>query len=209
MKDRRFSYLADLALVAVVIVIAVFVLRGRGGGDASIAVAAADWRVLSSGGHSQGSIEADVVLVEFLDYECPFCARAEPVIAGLLRNYPGRIRLVRWHFPLPQHADAVRAAIAVECAAEEGKYEAMHHRLFEQSNLSGLRYAALAVSLGADSSVFETCLSRPEIQDRVRAEHARGQELGITGTPAFILNGRWIGAVDPVVLRAMVLAAMD
>jgi len=144
-----------------------------------------------------------VVLVEFADYECPFCARHTQSTGSMIKETfvdSGRIQHVFLNFPLPFHANAQTAAEAAECAALQGKFWEMHERLFAQQH--ALRSADLLVHaqvLGLDTTAFTRCLEQGETRDKVRRDAEEGRRLGVSGTPAFFLGiQRKDGTVDLV-----------
>lgn len=147
---------------------------------------------------SIGPEDAPVTIVEFSDYQCPFCARAEPTIEQVLKEYEGKVRLVYRDFPLSFHQNAQKAAEATECADEQGKFWEYHDKLFEnQDALDVNNLKQYAKDLGLDSSKFDNCLDSGKYTEEVQKDLADGQSLGVSGTPAFFINGRLVSGAQP------------
>ena len=139
---------------------------------------------------SRGAASAPITIVEFSDFQCPFCTRAEDTIDQVLAQYGDRVRLVFRDFPLSIHPLAEGAAIAADCAREQGKYWEMNRALYaNQSKLSAPDLAATAATLGLDVERFNACMASPESRAEVAKDTADGQALGISGTPTFFING--------------------
>lgn len=158
----------------------------------------------------KGDANAPITIVEFSDYECPFCGKFySETYSSIVENYidTGIAKLVFRDFPLSFHPQAEGAAIAAECAGEQGEYFGMHDKLFEnQEDLGEELYLAAAEELGLDVDEFTTCLVDPVIAAEVAADAAEGSEYGVSGTPAFFINGELISGAQPY--EAFV-AAMD
>ncbi|HEX7622164.1 MAG TPA: thioredoxin domain-containing protein [Anaeromyxobacteraceae bacterium] len=140
----------------------------------------------------RGPADAWVTVVEFSDFECPFCGREEPVLSQLLGAYPADLRLVYKHFPLSQHADAVPAAVAAECAGDQGKFWEMHDLLFaHQTALGDQGLASYAAQLEIDVSAWQLCRTTAggAAAARVQADQALGNSIGIAATPTLVVNG--------------------
>lgn len=152
----------------------------------------------------KGNIDAPVTMVEFSDYECPFCGRHySQTYSQIIKEYvdTGKVRLVYRDFPLDFHPNAQKAAEAAECFKEqkgdEG-YWKYHDRLFEnQDSLSEVNYKKWAKELGADSSKFDTCLDSGKMASEVAKDLQDGQVAGISGTPGFIINGKLVSGAQP------------
>jgi protein-disulfide isomerase len=150
-------------------------------------------------GPSKGPATAPVTIVEFSDFECPYCVKAEPTVKALLAKYPNQVKLVYRDFPLPMHSHAPKAAEAAHCAGDQGKYWEMHEKLF--SNAQKLELAdlkAYARDLGIDGAKFDRCLESNEKAPLVEKNRKAGEEAGVTGTPAFFINGRLISGAQPL-----------
>ena len=140
---------------------------------------------------TRGSETARVVMIEYSDFECPFCMRfARETLPELDRQFiaTGKVRLVFRHLPLGKHRFAQKAAEAAECAGHQGKFWPMHDRLFlDPKSLADEDLRAHASALGLDSPAFETCQAGL-MADRVQSDSASARLLGVTGTPAFFIG---------------------
>jgi protein-disulfide isomerase len=149
-------------------------------------------------GPSRGPANAPVTIVEFSDYQCPFCERAERSVKEVLEKYGDKVRLVYRDFPLGNHANAGGAARAARCAGEQGKYWNMHAEIFaDQSKLSANDLKALAKKTGVNQSQFDKCLDSGKYQAEVQKDFQAGQNLGVDGTPTFFINGRRLVGAQP------------
>ncbi|HKC60852.1 MAG TPA: thioredoxin domain-containing protein [Myxococcales bacterium] len=151
-------------------------------------------------GPSRGPENAPVTIVEFSDFQCPYCGREYPVVERLMKEYDGRVRLVFRHFPLDFHNFAQKAAEAGACAADQGgeKFWKLHDRMFtNQQKLAVDDLKGYAKDLGLDSARFDKCLDGSEKRALVESDEKAGQEAGVTGTPAFFVNGIFINGAVP------------
>lgn len=153
----------------------------------------------STAGHTEGPEDAPITLVEFSDYQCPFCARAQPTVAKVLSRYDGKIRHVFMDFPLTQlHPLAMQAAVASHCAQEQGKYPQYHARLFADSrSLSAESLKKSAEDLQLDPAAFETCLASGKFDATIQRSLEAGRKVGVSGTPGFFVNGVPIHGSQP------------
>jgi protein-disulfide isomerase len=170
--------------------------------DAKVEVLLAAYRpprvVVEAKGPAKGPEKAPVTIVEFSDFQCPFCTRAEAVVAEVLRAYPDKIRLVYRDFPLPNHSDAPKAAEAAHCAGDQGKYWEMHAKLFaNQQSLDVKSLKGHAKAIGLDTARFDKCLDSGEKAKLVEEGKQAGTALGVTGTPAFFVNGILVSGAQP------------
>jgi protein-disulfide isomerase len=150
-------------------------------------------------GPSKGPANAPVTIVEFSDFQCPYCSRAEGVVTQVLDLYKDKVRLVYRDYPLPFHENAVKAAEAAHCAGDQGKYWEMHGKLFaNQAALDPKALKAHARDLKLDGSKFDKCLDSGEKAKLVEASKKAGEEAGVNGTPAFFVNGRMISGAQPL-----------
>ncbi|MCA1621657.1 MAG: DsbA family protein, partial [Acidobacteria bacterium] len=139
----------------------------------------------------KGNPGAAVTIVEFTDYQCPTCAAAQPVLDRLMTEYGDRVRLVVRDFPLQMHPEARKAAEAAEAAREQGKYWDFAAILFRnQSALKPEQLKQYAQVIGLDRAKFDAALDTGKFSDKVERDLLDGQRFGITGTPAFFVNGR-------------------
>lgn len=149
-------------------------------------------------GPSRGPAQAKVTIVEFSDFECPFCSRAIPTVEKVMKDYDGKVRLVFRHFPLEMHPKAEKAAEAGACAADQNKFWEMHDRMFkDQSKLNVPDLKKTAHDLGLDSARFDKCLDQGEKRALIDADLKAGSEAGVNGTPAFFINGFFINGAVP------------
>ena len=143
------------------------------------------------GARVRGAPMAPVTIVEFSDFQCPFCGAAHPELSRLLREFDGQVKLVFKHFPLSAHVRAIPAAHAAEAAAKQGKFWEMHDMLFEhQHALEDADLLHYAEALGLDMERFKTDLASKEVADRVDADRKQGEALKIEGTPTVYIDGR-------------------
>lgn len=149
-------------------------------------------------GPARGPAGAKVTIVEFSDFECPFCSRAETSVSEVMERYAGKVRLVFRHFPLPMHPNAPKAAEASACADEQGKFWEMHKQLFaNQQKLTSPDLKAHAKAIGLDEAKFGECLDQGKMKAKVDADQQAGAEAGVTGTPAFFINGKLLSGAQP------------
>lgn len=151
------------------------------------------------GAFAKGPATAPVTIVEFSDYQCPFCRRAHPTVEQLLADYGDKIRFVYRDYPLNFHPRAVPASVAARCAADQGKFWEYHNNLMvNQGDLSDTDLSKRAADLGLDEAEFATCTTEKRHEDAIQASFEDGAALGVTGTPAFFINGRAIVGARPV-----------
>jgi protein-disulfide isomerase len=152
-------------------------------------------------GPSKGPEGAPITIVEFSDFQCPYCARAEPTVKDLmeLEKYKGKIRLVFRDYPLDFHKLAPKAAEAAHCAGDQGKFWEMHGKLFAATpKLEVTDLKAYARELTLDGGRFDKCLDSGEKAKEVQEHFKAGAEAGVRGTPAFFINGRLISGAQPL-----------
>jgi protein-disulfide isomerase len=142
--------------------------------------------------HIQGPRTAAVTLVEYGDFECPYCGQAYPIVKQVMAEVGERARLVFRNFPLTQvHPHARRAAEAAEAAAAQGRFWEMHDMLFEhQDALEDDDLVSYAAQIGLDLDRFQVELARGAYADRVREDFMSGVRSGVNGSPTFFINGR-------------------
>ena len=149
---------------------------------------------------AKGPAAAPITIVEFSDCQCPYCARVNPTLKQVEDKYGDKVRVVFRDFPLVQiHKDAAKAAEAGECAHEQGKFWEMHDRLFaDQSKLQVEALKQKATEIGLDAEKFNQCLDSSKYAAEVQKDVDEGARYGVTGTPAFFINGRMLGGAQPV-----------
>lgn len=139
---------------------------------------------------AKGPDDAKVTIVEFSDFECPYCSRAVPSVDALLDKYKDQIKVVFLHFPLSFHKRAMPAAIASMCAHKDGKFWEMHDKIFEnQGDLTDAKFAEHAKAIGLDEGKFKSCLEDKTVEAQVRADMEQATTAGVQGTPSFFVNG--------------------
>ncbi len=160
--------------------------------------------------HSMGPTHSPVTLVQYADFECLHCARAQPILRQLRDEIPDAFRLIFRHFPVsadrPRAAGAARAAVA---AARQDRFWEMHDRLFTyQAHLSADAFQLHAEDLGLDLERFTRDTTDPQTTARIERDLASGRASGVRGTPTFFLNGvRYGDAPDLALLRRAILGA--
>ena len=139
---------------------------------------------------TKGPAKAPITIVEFSDYQCPYCGRAEATVMEVLKKYGDKVRLVYRDYPLSFHQNANVAAQASDCAKEQGKFWEMHDAMFaNQSKLTQPDLVETAGSLKLDKDKFKTCLDAGKYKDEVQKDFDAGMKYGVTGTPTFFING--------------------
>jgi protein-disulfide isomerase len=149
-------------------------------------------------GPSKGNATAKITIVEFSDFQCPFCSKAEPSVDEVMKTYGDKVKVVFRHFPLDFHDKAFKAAEASACAEEQGKFWEFHKTLF--SNQSALSIGDLkthAKTLGLDQAKFDACLDGSKMKVKVDEDMAAGRKAGVNGTPAFFINGILLSGAMP------------
>ena len=155
-------------------------------------------KIATAGFPSKGSASAPIEIVEFSDFQCPFCLRADPTVRQVLSTYGDRIHFVYRHYPLPNHPAARPAAEAAACAAEQGKFWQFHDALFANpTKLSDADLKEHAVTLGMNATQFNSCVDTHKLKPLVDADLKAGEEAGVNGTPAFFINGRALSGAQP------------
>jgi protein-disulfide isomerase len=152
--------------------------------------------------HIKGSPTAKVMIVEYSDFQCPYCSRAATdAVAQIIKDYvdTGKVRFIFRQFPLSSlHQYAEKAAEAAECAGDQGKFWEMYDKLFaNQQALDTDSLEKYAADLGLDTNKFNTCLTSGVKQTIVQAEYNEGSNFGVSGTPTFFVNGKAIVGAQP------------
>jgi protein-disulfide isomerase len=202
---RRTQWLLNAATGAVtVLAIIVGVLRVRAAileptvaaGAGSRTKTVPNWREFSRAGTRMGPINAPVTIVEFSDFQCPFCRVASGDLHDLRRWYAKDVAVVYRHLPI--HKFAQPAARAAECAARTGAFEAFHDLLFaEAESIGAKRWTRFAIEVGIhDTAQFKSCMDEPSVAALVHQDSAAAAALGAEGTPTFLINNLMISG-DP------------
>jgi protein-disulfide isomerase len=146
----------------------------------------------------RGAKDATVTIVEFSDFQCPFCQRVTTTLEQVEREYGGKVRIAFKHLPLSMHPKAPDAHAAAEAAHRQGKFWEMHDRIFEnQQEMSPEKYVEYAREIGLDVGRFERDRASPEVKERIEADKRVADGLGVSGTPAFFVNGRYLSGAQP------------
>lgn len=141
----------------------------------------------------------DLVIVEYSDFQCPFCTRAVPIVEQIIGEYGDNVRVYYKHFPLSQiHQYAQKAAEASECAADQGMFWEYHDKLFEnQASLDTPSLKRYAGQMGLDQNEFDACLDSGKKASLVKKDLQEGLKLGVTGTPTFLINEKKVVGAQP------------
>lgn len=163
--------------------------------------------------HAQGSSEAPVTIIEYGDFECPYCGRTYPLLKRLREELGDQIRLIYRHFPLNSvHPHASVAAQAAEAAGAQGKFWEMHSMLFEnQDALESFDFDQYALRIGLEVYRFRADLSSERFSRRVQRDYESGTQVGVRKTPTLFVNGaKYDGALEyPPLLEAVRAAAQS
>jgi protein-disulfide isomerase len=215
---RNTTNLVAVTIVGAVMFVSAAVCAGPGG--ANTLLAQDDWVRLPSSGdasdsepaqhispqasqpggdHPQrGGDNASITIVEYSDFQCPYCRQAESSLRQVLKKYGDRVRLVYMDFPLSFHQHAMEAAMAARCADEQGQFWPYHDALFESpSGLSAPALKGVAAQLGLDRASFDTCLDERKYESAVASDRAQGEASGASGTPYFNVNGQSMSGAQP------------
>ena len=142
---------------------------------------------------------APITIVEFSDFQCPYCRQGVKILKTLRQLYGDRIRIVYRDYLGPNHPYALQAAEAARCAGEQGKFWEYHDLLFDrQSAGTGWDFRLLAKELGLQSTAFDSCLHSGRFHDQIAKDLQEGLKLGITSTPTFFINGRPLVGAPPL-----------
>jgi protein-disulfide isomerase len=153
-----------------------------------------NWESLEVLTKRQGSKEAPVQIIEFFDYQCPYCKAVEPSVQYILEKFPEEVSLRYAHYPLNSHSYAYEAALAAECAAIQNRFQSYHQLLFaHQEELNKINYESLAVSAKVENTKdFSKCLENRATFLIIENGMALASELDIDAIPTFLINGKLI-----------------
>ena len=158
---------------------------------------------------SKGNANAPVTIIEFTDYQCPSCAKSQPIIEEVAKEYGDKVRLVARDYPLEQHIYAAKAAEAAEAAREQGKYWEYVAVLFKnQSALEVAKLKEYATQVGLDRAKFDQALDSGKFADKVQRDMREGDKLGVNSTPTVFINGKRVRDKTPEGLKAAIDAAL-
>jgi len=140
--------------------------------------------------HIRGNKDAAITIIEYSDFQCPYCSRFHPTMLQVMEEYTDSVRWVFRHFPLSFHPEAIPSALASECAGEQGKFWEYADGLFDnQTNLGSEFYATLAQDLGLNMTDFNDCMENEEYVDKIEAQAQAGAAAGVSGTPgSFVID---------------------
>ena len=146
-----------------------------------------------------GDASAPVTIIEYTDFQCPFCSRVQPTIDAVLEQYGGSVRHVFKELPLPMHAQAKLGAEAALCAGDQGQFWEMHDWLFANKNsINRDALAAQGATLGLDVDEFNGCIDAEKYSRLIEEDMQEANSFGITGTPGFLINGRVLRGAVPL-----------
>lgn len=156
------------------------------------------YSINTKGAPRRGGEKAKIDVVEFSDFQCPFCNRVNPTLKQITDTYGDEVAIVFKHLPLAMHTKAPAAHAAAEAAHRQGKFWEMHDLLFaNQRQLSPQKYEEYAQQLGLDMDRFRKDAASPAVKKKVDADAAEAARLGVTGTPGFFVNGRFLSGAKP------------
>ncbi len=165
--------------------------------------------VNTDGAPTKGKADAPVTMVEFADFQCPFCSRfASDTLQQLVKTYvdTGKIKFVYKEFPLPFHSNSQPAAMAAECANEQAKFWPYHDKLYatqttwdnQDSNTVKNTFKQYAASLGLNAASFNSCLDSSKYSDKIQKQSSEGSQYGVSGTPTFYVGNQKAGYMQIV-----------
>jgi protein-disulfide isomerase len=156
------------------------------------------YTVDTKGSPAMGPDTAPVTIVEFSDFQCPFCGRVGPTLKKIKKEYGDQVRIVFKHQPLDFHAKAPAAHAAAEAAHRQGKFWEMHDKIFaDQKAMSPEKYVEYATELELDVDQFKADVASEDVKKRVDADKKEAAKLGSTGTPGFFINGLNLKGAKP------------
>jgi protein-disulfide isomerase len=156
------------------------------------------YSVNTTGSPAVGPENAQVSVVAFSDFQCPFCSRAVPTLEQVEKEYGDKVRIVFKHLPLSMHPKAPAAHAAAEAAHRQGKFWEMHDLIFaNQREMTPERYLEYATQLGLDLEKFEKDLESAEVKKRIDEDTSEAARLNVRGTPAFFINGKHLSGAQP------------
>jgi protein-disulfide isomerase len=155
--------------------------------------------VATEGQPTWGNAKAPVTIVEFSDYQCPYCSRAEETVKKIKKEYgPDKVRVVYMDMPLPAHPRAYPASLAARCAEEQGKFWEFHDLLFtNQGKLEDGDFKEHAKTVGLDAAKFTDCYDKKKYADSIEASKKEAAKAGIQATPSFLINGQMLQGAQP------------
>jgi len=184
---------------------AAYLISLRKAAQISVELAPPQAAVNVAGAPVRGPKNAPVMLVEFADYQCPYCQKIHADLDRLQKEFGDRLAIAFKDFPLPMHPYAEKAAEAARCAGKQGKFWEYHDALFTEKKLETDQLKEQAKTLNLDTAAFNQCLDSGETAAAVKLDAEEGHRLGLTGTPSFFANGHFFsGALTYAALRDMI-----
>lgn len=166
-------------------------LLGRNTKTVRIIELVPDQQIDTSGAPYKGAVDAPVVITEFTDFQCPYCAQLVATLSQLLETYPGKIKIVYKSYPLNNHKYAWKAAAAAMAAHRKGRFWKFHDRLFENyKTLDDKVIQNIRREFGFDTPEFDALARSPEVRTQVARDRSEGQRIGVRGTPTVFINGK-------------------
>ncbi len=157
-----------------------------------------EYEVDLTGAPAQGPEDAPVTIVEFSDFQCPFCNRVTPTLAKIRDTYGDQVRIVFKHMPLSIHPQAPQAHAASEAAHRQGRFWEMHDRIFQnQRDLSIATLESHARAIGLDMERYGKDVADAALKKKIDEDMSQASKLGVTGTPSFFINGRYLSGAQP------------
>lgn len=201
----------------VALVAAALTFGARKADPADAATGTTTGKLVRDNSHRLGAAgTGKVVLVEFLDFECESCRAAYPVVEEMRATYAGKVDFVVRYFPIDSHANAVNSAVAVEAAAQQGKFEEMYKRMYdtqatwgEQRESKASVFRGFAEGLGLDMAAYDKAVADKSTLARVERDRQDGLDLGVQGTPTFFLNGKKLEPTSTQDFRDKIDAALN
>lgn len=199
MKTPSFSELSMGVLMLCSIIVAVIIVKHEINKPVSTnqIKTVSDWHFLLNHGHHVGPPIAPVKIIEFSDFQCPYCKQMEPILKHILKKYPSKVEFIYYSFPLPIHPQALPAAKAAECAALQHDFFIYHDILYQnQTSFSHQPWDSLCKVAGIkDLNAFNKCLEDPSINRIIEKDIKLGKDFGVYATPTVIMNGKMIVGV--------------
>jgi protein-disulfide isomerase len=156
------------------------------------------YSVKTAGAPVRGPEQAKVTVVEFSDFQCPFCGRVTTTLEQVHKEFPDDVKVVFKHLPLRIHPNAPKAHAAAEAAHQQGHFWQMHDKIFgNQRELTEERFVEYAKEIGLDVDRFKKDMASAEVKRRVDADASEAASLGVTGTPGFFINGKFVSGAKP------------
>ena len=194
--NRWWGIVFLLVLVVVILGLAIFIYNlvyylEKGGNENTNSIISKNVTIETTDDPATGAANPLITIVEFGDFQCPYCKEEAPIIIRVVLQYSKEVKLIFRDFPISAvHPDAMGAALAADCAYEQGKFWEYHDLLYQnQDDLSIQNLLVMAKSLGLDFDKFSTCLANRKYENEIQNDLLDGVKLEITGTPTFFING--------------------